>query len=144
MKILVSFNKWLNAPPPSNWLIRIFLQNFDGYVLLKNYLLSSCRLRLSLKKSKANFYRIVLRPRLVFNYSELDEYLLTNESLTKFPVEHIQWNLVFRIKYRVHHLCFLVGDFVWDRLHHGTIIRTEITCKKFPLLKSVEFGMALK
>ena len=143
MKILVSFNKWLNAPSPSNWLIRIFLQNFDGCVLLK-LLTKFLPTKIITKKSKANFHRIVLRPRLVFNYSELDEYLLTNESLRKFPVEHIQWNLVFRIKYRVHHLCFLVGDFVWDRLHHGTIIRTEMTCKKIPLLKSVEFGMALK
>ena len=27
---------------------------------------------------------------------------------------------------------------------HGTIIRTEIICKKIPLQKSIEFGMALK
>ena len=27
---------------------------------------------------------------------------------------------------------------------HGTTIRTGITCKKIPLLKSIEFGMALK
>ena len=27
---------------------------------------------------------------------------------------------------------------------HGTIIQTGITCKKIPLKKSIEFGMALK
>ena len=27
---------------------------------------------------------------------------------------------------------------------HGTIIRTGTTCKKVPLQKSIEFGMALK
>ena len=27
---------------------------------------------------------------------------------------------------------------------HGTIIQTGITCKKIPLLKSIEFDMALK
>ena len=27
---------------------------------------------------------------------------------------------------------------------HGAIIRTEITSKKVPLKKSIEFGMALK
>ena len=28
--------------------------------------------------------------------------------------------------------------------YHGTIIRTEITCKEIPLQVSIEFGMALK
>ena len=28
--------------------------------------------------------------------------------------------------------------------YFGTIIRTRITCKKIPLLKSIEFGIALK
>ena len=28
--------------------------------------------------------------------------------------------------------------------HHGTILRTGIACKKFPLEKSIEFDMALK
>ena len=36
--------------------------------------------------------------------------------------------------------------FVLTRCHqnHGTIIRTGTTCKKIPLQKSIEFGMALK
>ena len=29
-------------------------------------------------------------------------------------------------------------------IYHGAIIRTGITCKKIPLTKSIEFGMALK
>ena len=29
-------------------------------------------------------------------------------------------------------------------MDHGTIIRTGITCKKIPLEKSIEFGIALK
>ena len=29
-------------------------------------------------------------------------------------------------------------------LNHGIITRTGITCKKIPLQKSIEFGMALK
>ena len=28
--------------------------------------------------------------------------------------------------------------------NHGTLIGTGIKCKKIPLLKSIEFGMALK
>ena len=32
----------------------------------------------------------------------------------------------------------------YSEIENGRIIRTGITCKKIPLLKSIEFGMALK
>ena len=30
------------------------------------------------------------------------------------------------------------------RTNHATIVQTGVTCKKIPLQKSIEFGMALK
>ena len=38
---------------------------------------------------------------------------------------------------------FFVYRYTCSNCNHETIIRTGITCKKIPLLKSVEFGMAL-
>ena len=81
--------------------------------------------------------------------SFLLEIISENQTDTDLTYKWCSWLLSLLLKHLqtdfFHLFCFyFFHSFKEGVYHHGTIMRTEITCKKILLWKPIEFGMAMK